>query len=103
MPLFDLTGWDAAVAAAAGRRRHRRLPVIVPGADPVGRVRRPRAARSSGGGTIDALGEQLVAGADGEGDVLVILGSTLIVWAVAPTWREVDGLWTVPTRHRARC
>ncbi len=37
-----------------------------------------------------------MAGASEDGDVLVILGSTLIVWAVTPTWREVDGLWTVP-------
>ena len=36
------------------------------------------------GGTIDAMGEQLVAGADEPGDVLVILGTTLIVWAVVP-------------------
>ncbi|MGZ4786498.1 MAG: xylulokinase [Acidimicrobiales bacterium] len=95
MPLFDLQGWDAAVAAAAGVDDVRRLPVIVSGADAVGRVEAAGGALL-GGGTIDALGEQLVAGADGDGDVLVILGSTLIVWAVAPSWREVDGLWTVP-------
>jgi xylulokinase len=49
-----------------------------------------------GGGTIDALGEQLVAGADADGDVLVILGSTLIVWAVMGEWREEPGVWSVP-------
>ena len=36
------------------------------------------------------------AGADESGDVLVILGSTLIVWAVIDDWREADGVWTVP-------
>ena len=36
------------------------------------------------GGSIDAIAEQLVAGADDVGDVLVILGTTLIVWAVMP-------------------
>ena len=59
------------------------------------RSRRPAGALL-GPGTIDAYGEQLMAGADHEGDVLVILGSTLIVWAVVPEAVEVDGLWTVP-------
>ena len=48
-----------------------------------------------GGGTIDAFGEQLVADV-GVGDVFVILGTTLIVWAVVEEWKEVPGLWTVP-------
>jgi xylulokinase len=95
IPLFDLHGWDPAVAAAAGVDDVGRLPAIVSGSDPVGTVDLAGGA-VLGGGTIDAFGEQLVAGADGDGDVLVILGSTLIVWAVAPSWREVDGLWTVP-------
>ncbi len=49
-----------------------------------------------GGGTVDAFAEQLVAGADDDGDVLVICGTTLITWAVTAEWREVPGLWTVP-------
>jgi xylulokinase len=49
-----------------------------------------------GGGTVDALAEQLVAGANDDGDVLVILGTTLITWGVIPDWREVPGLWTIP-------
>ncbi len=65
------------------------------GADAVGPVSSlPDAILASG--TIDALGEQMVAGADHVGDVLVILGATLIVWAVVPEWRELDGVWTVP-------
>jgi len=95
MPLFDLHGWDVAVAAGAGVDDVGRLPVIVPGSDAVGRVESAGGALL-GGGTIDALGEQLVAGAAGEGDMLVILGSTLIAWAVTPGWPEVEGLWTVP-------
>ena len=35
-----------------------------------------------GGGSIDAFCEQIVAGADEPGDVLVIFGATLIVWVV---------------------
>jgi xylulokinase len=48
------------------------------------------------GGTIDALCDQIVAGADRVGDVLVILGATLIVWVVTDDWVEAPGLWTVP-------
>jgi xylulokinase len=48
------------------------------------------------GGTIDAFCDQIVAGADQVGDVLVIFGATLIVWVVTDDWIEVPGLWTVP-------
>ena len=95
LPLFDFHGWDPEVAQGAGLLDVGRLPDIVVGAEAVGTV--PEAGDAPlGGGTIDALGEQLVAGADQVGDVLVILGSTLIVWAVIPEWREAPGLWTVP-------
>lgn len=94
-PLFDLRGWDAGVAASIGLDDIGRLPVIGTGTDPVGTVAAAGGA-VLGGGTIDALGEQLVAGASDDGDVLVILGSTLITWALIPNSREVDGLWTVP-------
>jgi len=95
LPLFDFQGWDPAVAAKAGVDDIARLPRIVVGAEPVGRVLDAGGA-PLGGGTIDALAEQFVAGADHDGDVLVILGSTLIVWAVIPEWREAPGVWTVP-------
>jgi xylulokinase len=92
VPLFDYVGWDADVAVGAGARVDQ-LPTIIPGSAPTGRTADGAVV---GGGTIDAFGEQLVAGADHDGDVLVILGTTLITWAVIPEWREVDGLWTVP-------
>ncbi len=47
-------------------------------------------------GTVDALCDQIVSGADQTGDVLVIFGATLIVWAVVDDWIEAPGLWTVP-------
>ncbi len=95
LPLFDFRAWDPEVAESAGLTDVGRLPRIVVGAEPVGTVAAAGHA-PLGGGTIDALGEQMVAGADAVGDVLVILGSTLIVWAVIPDWREAPGLWTVP-------
>jgi xylulokinase len=48
------------------------------------------------GGTIDALGEQLVAGADDPGDVLVILGTTLIVWVVTAEGIAAPGYYAIP-------
>lgn len=92
LPLFDFTSWDADVAASAGARVEQ-LPVIASGSDAIGRT---ADGALVGGGTIDAFAEQLVAGADTAGDVLVILGTTLIVWVVSPDWREVAGLWSVP-------
>jgi xylulokinase len=40
--------------------------------------------------------EQIVAGADRVGDVLVMCGTTLIVWITMPDYRQVPGLWTIP-------
>lgn len=97
LPLFNWTGWDADLAAELGVSTAA-LPDIVPGVRPIGTVRDGLAGAGApvGGGTIDALGEQIVAGADEPGDVLVICGGTLITWAVAAQEAAVPGLWTVP-------
>jgi xylulokinase len=96
-PLFDFVGWDEALAAEAGTTPAA-LPDIVSGVEPVGWVRSGLAAAGAlvGGGTIDAMGEQIVAGADRAGDVLVICGATLITWGVVAAWADVPGLWTIP-------
>lgn len=96
-PLFDFTGWDEKLAAEAGTTAAA-LPAIVPGAEPAGHILDglPAAGAPLGGGAIDAMGEQLVAGADETGDVLVICGTTLITWGVLDEWAEVSGLWTIP-------
>jgi len=96
-PLFDFTGWDAGLAADAGTTTAT-LPDIVSGVEAAGRVLAglPGAGALVGGGTIDALAEQLVAGADHTGDVLVICGATLITWGVLDEWAEAPGLWTIP-------
>jgi xylulokinase len=48
------------------------------------------------GGSIDAMCDQVVAGADSPGDVHVIFGATLIVWVVADEWIQVPGLISYP-------
>jgi len=96
-PLHDYSAWDAGAAEGAGARVEQ-LPLVVPGVAPVGRVRDglPAAGALVGAGTIDALGEQAVAGAEATGDVLVIFGATLITWSVVDEWAAVPGLWTLP-------
>ena len=94
-PLFDYTGWDEAKAKEAGATVDQ-LPAITPGYTPVGDIN----GALVGGGTIDAFGEQLVAGADNTGDVLVLCGTTLITWGVLESEGFAEGLWTIP--HTAR-
>jgi xylulokinase len=96
-PLHNGVQWDGGLAAAAGTSVDA-LPRVVPGTAPVGPILEglPAAGALVGGGTIDALGEQAVAGADETGDVLVIVGATLIAWSVIDEWTTVPGLWTLP-------
>ena len=86
LPVFGADGWDPQWCDPG------KLPPLVMDSTPIGeRGDAPVAA-----GTVDALAEQLVAGADSPGDVLVICGTTLITWAVAEGWPEAEGLWTIP-------
>jgi xylulokinase len=93
-PLFDWTGWDEARVQEAGARVEQMPRIAVSG--------RPAATIASLGdavlepGTIDAMGDQIVAGADEVGDVLVLLGTTLITWAVVPEPVEVPGYYAIP-------
>jgi xylulokinase len=92
-PLFDWTRWDPDVAAQLGTRPDQ-LPRLVPTGFAAQQVDGDGPPLASG--CIDALAEQLVAGADDDGDVLVLLGTTLIVWAVTPVHDAVPGLYTLP-------
>jgi xylulokinase len=96
-PLFDFVGWDQDLAAKAGTTPAH-LPDIVSGVEPCGVVKGDLAGAGApvGGGTIDAMGEQIVAGADESGDILIICGATLITWGVIDEWAEAPGLWTIP-------
>lgn len=92
-PLFDGVGWDDALCADCGATAGR-MPRIEMTGKTVGQVRDTDAVLAAG--AVDALCEQSVAGADAVGDVLVLCGTTLIVWITVPAYREVAGLWTLP-------
>jgi xylulokinase len=95
-PLHTYVEWDEALAKEAGASVAQ-LPQIVGGYVPIGST---PAGVLVGPGTIDAFGEQLCAGADETGDVLVLCGTTLITWGVIEAEAYADGLWTIP--HTAR-
>jgi len=106
-PLFNGSGWDAARCEAAGFSASQMPEVAVfgeaigaigpGGLGPAGLPGRSSAEVILGAGSVDGLCEQLVAGAVHAGDVLITLGSTLVVWLCASGWPdEVPGLWRVP-------
>lgn len=97
-PFFDFfNGWDPSIGAELGVDVER-MPRVVPTGWEAGKVGADGPPLASG--CIDALAEQLVAGADNDGDVLVILGTTLIIWAVTTSEETVPGYWTIP--HTAK-
>ena len=79
LPLFAWSGWDPEVARSLGIREEQ-LPRLVPTGAAAGRLGPDGPILASG--CVDAFAEQLVAGADNDGDVLVMCGTTLIVWVV---------------------
>jgi xylulokinase len=97
MPLFDWVGWNQEVMEATNVTIDQ-LPRLVPTAWRAGTV--GGGAEADGpalaSGCIDAMAEQIVAGADNEGDVLVILGTTLITWAVTTKEAAAPGFFTIP-------
>ncbi len=105
--LFGGSGWDEAACRSAGLAPGH-LPRVAMFGEAVGRVGWPELSAPSGdgrpppdvvlaAGSVDGLCEQLVAGAVQDGDVLVSLGSTLVVWLTVPGWpSQAPGLWRVP-------
>jgi xylulokinase len=92
-PLFDGTGWNSEECAVCGATTDR-MPKVAPTGAAIGHLHDSDAVLAAG--SVDALCEQLVAGADRDGDVVVLCGTTLIVWITIPEYREAPGLWTVP-------
>jgi xylulokinase len=97
-PLFDWVGWDSDLAKSLGVAVEA-LPELVPTAHACGRVGDVHGPVLASG-CIDALADQIVAGADHEGDVLVLLGTTLIVNTITSKEDDVPGYWVIP--HTAR-
>ncbi|HEY2427776.1 MAG TPA: FGGY-family carbohydrate kinase, partial [Acidimicrobiales bacterium] len=96
-PLFGGDGWDADLCAGIGVDVAQ-LPRVEMMGSPIGRV--SGADIMLAGGSVDGLCEQLVSGADEPGDVLVICGTTLIVWLVTDEPQKAEGLWTIPHGSR---
>ncbi|WP_406817028.1 FGGY-family carbohydrate kinase [Mycobacterium sp. M23085] len=92
-PLFDGTGWNPDACAEHGAAVGQ-LPRVQSMGAAIGQLRGTDAVLATG--AIDALCEQIVAGADREGDVLVMCGTTLIVWTTISEARQMPGLWTIP-------
>ena len=86
--------WDAVALDKLGVHEGQ-LPVVGGMGQKLGTA--PGTSTAFAGGSIDAFCEQIVAGADRPGDVLVIFGATLIVWVVSEEWTHVPGLTTLPT------
>ena len=85
--------WNAELLAKLGVAESQ-LPAVVPMGQAAGTL--PESDAVITGGTIDALCDQIVAGATEPGDVLVIFGATLIVWAVCEEWLVAPGLISYP-------
>ncbi len=92
-------GWDGRALGNLGVRVDQ-MPAVVPMGAAAGTL--PGSDAVITGGSIDAMCDQLVAGATEPGDVLAIFGATLVVWVVTDQWVEVPGLITVPHTHSGR-
>jgi len=91
--LYRRGKWNSTVLEAAGVTEPQ-LPRVVPMCMAGGTIAGTETVFT--GGTIDAFCDQIVAGASQPGDVLVIFGATLIVWAVTDEWKEAPGLISYP-------
>ena len=99
-PLFNWVGWDESALSSLGVRLDQ-MPTLAPSGTVAAEVTgRPGCVLE--GGTIDAMGEQIVAGADNDGDVLVICGTTLIVWCVTSELADVPGYFPMPHTTRGK-
>jgi xylulokinase len=93
-PLFDWRQWDPQVAAGVGIDVAQ-LPRLAPPGRAAGHVGGPDGPVLAPG-CIDVVTDQIVAGADTVGDVLVLLGTTIIVNTVTPEHAPVEGYWVMP-------
>ncbi len=97
--LYSHGRWNADLLSSLGVAEAQ-MPAVVPMGQAAGTL--PGSDAVITGGTIDALCDQIVAGATEPGDVLVIFGATLIVWAVCEEWLVAPGLISYPHTTRER-
>lgn len=90
--LFKDGTWNPEILADAGVGAEALPGLAVMGAE----IGKTAAGAALAAGSVDVFGEQLVCGADEVGDVLVMCGTTLIIWTVVAQMKEVPGLWAVP-------
>jgi xylulokinase len=91
--LHSFGDWDGALLDGIGVARSQ-MPTVVPMGTAGGTL--PGSDTVFTGGSIDAMCDQIVAGATEPGDVHVIFGATLIAWVVADEWLQVPGLISYP-------
>jgi xylulokinase len=89
-PLWDGT-WQADKLAEIGVSPEQ-LPVVVGDDTVTGHIK----GAANGAGMADAWAEATVAGINSPGDVMVICGTTLIVWCVSGQPATVPGMWSIP-------
>lgn len=97
-PLYGPDGWDPDLCAACGVRPAQ-LPLVEDPGAAVGRIGGDPDGPVLAAGTADVWCENLVAGVAAPGDVHVIVGSTLVVWAMDDAARTPDphpGLFSFP-------
>lgn len=101
-PLFDGEGWDRSMCAACGADASQ-LPSVRVFGEALAEVPLAGGGRALlGVGAVDALCEQLVAGEIGDGDALVVCGSTLVVWGATTGSPQHAGVWTLPRLEQGR-
>ena len=91
-PLYGPAGWDESICRSLGVDPSK-LPRVEMSGSAVGRMGRDGPVLAAG--SVDVWCEQLVAGASEVGDVHIVCGTTLIVWAVVPEPVTAPGLWCV--------
>ena len=85
--------WNEELLGALGVQASQ-LPEVFPMATAAGTL--PGTDTVFTGGAIDAMCDQIVAGATEPGDVHVIFGATLIVWVIVDEWLQVPGFISYP-------
>ncbi len=91
-PLWNGTGWDEDRLAACGVRVGQ-MPAVCPDGSPATIGTSPVIEA----GSLDAACEALAAGTVGADEMLVLLGSTLVMLMPVPNGTVVPGIWSYPT------